>query len=124
MPRPKKCRRVCCMPKYNEFRVHQEEHNEGEVVVLTVDEYEAIRLIDKEGYSQEECSMYMNVARTTVQQIYTSARKKLATVLVDGCTLKIQGGDYQLCESDQSCCHRSCCHKGLHSHCNKEEERA
>lgn len=121
MPRPKKCRRVCCMPKFNEFRAHQEEQQESHVVILSVDEYESIRLIDKEGYSQEECSVYMNVARTTVQQIYTSARKKLATVLVDGCTLKIEGGDYQLCESDQNCCHRKQCYKGLHS-CQKQEE--
>ena len=39
-------------------------------VILTIDEYEAIRLIDKLGYSQEECGNYMQVARTTVQMIY------------------------------------------------------
>ena len=111
MPRPRKCRRVCCMPKYNQFLTPQQEQEEGKIVILTVDEYESIRLIDKEGYSQEECSSYMNVARTTVQQIYTSARKKLAIVLVEGCTLKIEGGDYQLCEDEEHCCHRNCCHQ-------------
>ena len=41
MPRPRKCRKVCRMPKCREF---QSAHRAGEYVVLTVDEYECIRL--------------------------------------------------------------------------------
>ena len=115
MPRRKKCRKVCQMPQTREFRPL------GRVdcrnpVILTVDEYEAIRLIDKQGFSQEECSNYMQVARTTVQMIYTEARRKLAEALVDGRPLRIEGGDYQLCDGQEEVCgcggcrrhHRSC----------------
>ncbi len=109
MPRPRKCRRVCQMPSYNEFAPKECVANE-DCIILTVDEYETIRLIDQEGYSQEECSLYMNVARTTVQQMYTSARKKIALMLVEGKKLKIEGGDYRLCDEKETCCHKRGCH--------------
>ncbi len=72
--------------------------DEEETVILTVDEYEAIRLIDREGLSQEECSAYMQVARTTAQLIYNNARKKLADALVLGLPLRIEGGHYRICD--------------------------
>lgn len=110
MPRPTKCRRVCSMPDNRRFTPEIPGEN-GEAVVLTVDEYEAVRLIDQNGLSQEECGSYMNIARTTVQQIYTVARKKLADALVEGRPLEIRGGRYQLCQAEGgcgSCCRRRC----------------
>ena len=77
MPRPRKCRKVCCLPNNDGF-VPVRGGEELTPIVLNVDEYEAIRLIDREGFSQEQCGEYMHIARTTVQQIYAAARKKLA----------------------------------------------
>lgn len=115
VPRPRKCRKICQLPQTREFFPAGDSSCET-AVILTVDEYEAIRLIDKHGFSQEECSTYMQVARTTVQMIYNSARKKLASALVDGLPLRIEGGDYQLCDGNEEfhgCAgcrkhHRSC----------------
>ena len=110
MPRPKKCRRVCDYPQTLTF-LPEDHKNREQAVILTVDEYETIRLIDKEGLSQEQCGDFMQVARTTVQQIYASARKKLADMLVNGLPLRIEGGDYQLCNGGNRAFGCSNCYK-------------
>ena len=68
-----------------------------EHIILTVDEYECIRLIDHQGFSQEQCAEYMQVSRATAQLIYETARKKLAEALVKGCSILIEGGEYRIC---------------------------
>jgi len=111
MARPRKCRKVCCLPEINLFGPLNIPNKDSEMIVMTVDEYEAIRLIDLEGMMQEECAEKMNVARTTVQRIYNDARKKLAQSLVNGNVLKIVGGDYKLCNESEPLCGCGRCHK-------------
>lgn len=114
MPRPKKWRKVCCLPTSAAFAPVGVRFVRDEAVRLSVDEYEAIRLIDREGFTQEECAEYMQIARTTVQQIYHDARRKLSVFLVEGRPLVISGGEYRLCgggEPDCGCggCRRHRC---------------
>lgn len=118
MPRPMKGRRVCKMPSVNKFGPLNVPKNPDEAIIMTVDEYETIRLIDLEGYKQEDCAKQMNVARTTVQGIYIEARKKIADSIVNGKILLIQGGEYKLCEevhhNGEGACHgfrRQNCHR-------------
>lgn len=110
MPRPTKCRRVCHFPDTLEF-VPAQDAGGRQPVIMSVDEYEAIRLMDKEGLSQEQCSEFMQIARTTVQKIYENARRKLAIVLVEGRPLKIEGGEYRLCDGRETCCSVKGCFK-------------
>ena len=82
MPRKARCRCICGYPDYWTFV--PEGATSDEVIVMSLDEFETIRLIDKEGLTQEECAARMGVSRTTVTGIYDSARRKLATSLIDG----------------------------------------
>ena len=104
MPRPRKWRKVCCLPESNRFGPLNTLINQEHFVIMSVDEYETIRLIDLEGFTQEECADQMNIARTTVQRIYNDARKKLAESLVNGKVLRIEGGDYKLCDGLEKSC--------------------
>lgn len=104
MPRPRKWRNVCCLPPVSAFVPDVASTEAVAEVVMTVDEYETIRLIDYEGFSQEECSGYMNIARTTAQLVYNKARQKVARALVEGVTLRIEGGEYRLCGGDEAAC--------------------
>ena len=103
MPRRVKCRKVCHYPQTLEF-LPQNNNAEQEPIVLTVDEYEAIRLVDRRGMSQEQCAAFMQIARTTVQRIYETARKKLADFVVEGRPLRIEGGDFRLCNGSSTGC--------------------
>lgn len=76
MGRPMKWRKVCSLPESNRFGPLDLSSDINNYVNMTVDEYETIRLIDLEGFTQEECAKQMNVARSTVQGIYIEARKK------------------------------------------------
>lgn len=111
MPRPRKWRKVCCLPESNSFGPLNAQLNIEEHIIMTVDEYETIRLIDMQGFTQAECANQMNIARTTVQGIYNEARKKLAEVLVNGRALRIEGGEYKLCDGLEKHCRCGGCRR-------------
>lgn len=100
MPRPVKRRLVCNLPDYALYGPLKNISTANEIIVMSIEEYETIRLIDSEGLDQEQCAENMEVARSTVQRIYNDARKKIAASLVNGKTLKIEGGNYEICSGD------------------------
>lgn len=107
MPRSAKCRRVCQMPVHCRFAPEQPSREEP--LLLTVEEYEAVRLMDHLGLTQEEAAAQMDVARTTVQRIYAQARRKLAAFLVEGRPLQIVGGSYAICPRHSGGCRNGGC---------------
>ncbi|MEE1186543.1 MAG: DUF134 domain-containing protein [Acutalibacteraceae bacterium] len=112
MPRPKRCRRVCSEPQFCCFSPAGVE--QPEETVLTVDEYEVIRLVDYEKKSHEQCAAVMNISRTTVTEIYEKARYKIAECLVRGKQLNINGGNYKICQKQKTCSGQVCKNQGCH----------
>ena len=74
MGRVTKARRVCAMPLYARFAPQPDEAKAP--VRMEIEDYECIRLMDYLGMTQEKCAVQMGVARTTVQGIYTRARRR------------------------------------------------
>lgn len=107
MSRPQKKREICCLPKCNKFSpINQSDKK----VILSLDQFETIRLIDYEKLTQEECSLEMKVARTTVQSIYDEARAIIADAIINSKHLIIEGGNVNLCDNEKNCesCNREC----------------
>lgn len=96
MARPVRCRRICFEPKYSQF-IPDGTENRGQVL-LTIDEFEAVRLIDYEKKTHAQCARQMAISRTTVTEIYERARGKIADCMVNGKTLCISGGNYVVCD--------------------------
>lgn len=107
MPRPSRCRRICAAPRVETFCPNG--CAEGEPILLTLDEYEVIRLVDLEQQTHEQCATQMDISRSTVQEIYESARHKIAACLVHGKPMRITGGNYRICGGQEHpLCGRSC----------------
>lgn len=109
MPRPCKRRRICGLPSCRHFGPKDIRAADGQPIIMTLDEFETIRLIDLEGLKQEECAGQMKIARTTAQAIYNSARSKIAECLINGKELTIAGGNYELCDGSAHGCMCGCC---------------
>ena len=95
MARPVKVRRVCEEPKYTRFVPAGAECSEP--VFLTTEEYEVIRHVDHQKMTHEECATQMGISRSTVTEIYESARTKIADALINGKELCVEGGNYRIC---------------------------
>ena len=122
MPRPQRCRRICQKPPIDTF--YPENSQDETPIRLTLDEYEVIRLVDLKQQTHEQCAFQMDISRSTVQEIYESARRKLAACLVYGRTLMISGGNYRICggQENENC--GSCCRKlAQPAHCPDKQQK-
>ncbi|MBI5249653.1 MAG: DUF134 domain-containing protein [Desulfomonile tiedjei] len=106
MARPKFCRRISQKPVWRIFKPVGAPVKALEEIVLSMDEFEAIRLADLEGLYQEQAAERMNVSRQTFGRIVEVARRKVARVLSEGLALRIEGGEVEIPEKRAFKCNR------------------
>ena len=89
MPRRKKCRMIGEMPGVLFFKPRGIPTSDLEIVELSMDELEAIKLKDMVGLDQEECAEKMGISRPTFHRILTKARRKIADAMINGKAIKL-----------------------------------
>ncbi|HPE52067.1 MAG TPA: DUF134 domain-containing protein [Methanothrix soehngenii] len=80
-------------------RFEPEGEKRGEEVKITLEELEAIRLVDLLDLQQQEAALYMGISRKSFWNDLRSGRKKVASALVYGLGIRIEGGSYLLREA-------------------------
>ena len=73
-----------------------------EAVCLSLEELEAVRLVDLLELEQEEAASYMGISRKAFWNDLSSARKKISVALVYGMGILIEGGSYILREQEDT----------------------
>ena len=94
MPRRRRMRQVKFEPDIAFFKPAGVPMRDLEEVVLSVEEFEALRLSDFEKLTQNECAEKMNISQPTFNRLISSAREKIAQALVEGKAIRIKGGHY------------------------------
>lgn len=119
MPRGRKCRRVCFAPVSPRFS--PELDGSGDVR-LALEEFEALRLVDRETLGQDEAAKKMDISRGTLQRILYAARFKVADALTSGKSILIEGGSYRLTGRSENC-GRGCRHCGAGGPAREKEKK-
>ena len=99
MPRPRRCRRVHGRPDFDYFKPAGIRLRDLTESVISVDEFEAVRLKDLTGMDQGAAAKEMNISQPTFHRLVLAARKKIADAIVHGKAIRIEGGNYQLYRS-------------------------
>lgn len=108
MARPEKCRKIGRPPSITGFVVKGTQTSSHDVIQLTYEEYESLRLIGYESKNHVDASEIMGVSRPTMTRIYSKAVYKICKAMVEGQSVEITGGNYRLEKPWYRCrkCHR------------------
>jgi len=112
MPNRRRQRKISMLPPMEGFKPFGIPMRELESVILLYEEFEAIRLADYEGLTQEEAAEKMNISRPTFTRLYEKARRTIARAFIEVKAIIIQGGTYVTEEYWYKC---QVCHETLNT---------
>lgn len=104
------------MPPVQSFKPVGVRRCEIDEIVMTLEEWEALRLNDRDGIEQQDAAVMMGVSKPTFHRIITEARRKTVAALTRGKALRIEGGDFRLVERLPHFACRDCGHEWQASH--------
>lgn len=103
MVRPKRHRWVGKEPLIDYFKPRGTPIWQLEEIILTHEEYEALRLKEVENYDQIKAAGLMNISQPTYSRVLDSARKIVADAIINGKALKIEGGVFKIVQRKFNC---------------------
>jgi predicted DNA-binding protein (UPF0251 family) len=92
--RPKINKIINTIPLFVYYVPHGVSEDKLEEITLTIEELESLNLKDKQGLDQNDSAQKMGISRGTFQRLLKTARKKLITALLEGKSIKFEGGNY------------------------------
>ena len=90
MPRPRLRRRIGFRANTTFFKPQGIPIRNLEIISITAEEMEALRLKHVAGLNQTQCSEKMNTSQSTFQRILASAQEKVGAALVSGNAIEIR----------------------------------
>lgn len=89
MPRPRLNRKIYFNPDVTYFKPQGAPMSILDVVELSLEETEALRLKNIEKLDQIECARIMNTSQSTLQRILTRAYNKVSDAIINGKAIRI-----------------------------------
>jgi uncharacterized protein len=93
--RPRKVRFIQKMPKVTQFSPRGKP-GRPEIASITIDELEALKLTDYQGFSQANGATAMHISRSSFGRMVRESRRKLADAIINGKIIKIVFGEAQV----------------------------
>jgi predicted DNA-binding protein (UPF0251 family) len=88
-------RRIGFLPDATFFKPQGIPMFELEIVVISHEELEAIRLVDFIGLEHEETAQKMGISRKTMAKDLKNGRRKIADALLHGKAIRVEGGNFE-----------------------------
>jgi len=89
--RPRKLKIIQEQPRTDHFSPRGRPGRPDEIVV-SLEEYEAMRLQDYQGMQQKQAALMMGISQQSFSRIVRDARRKVSDALVNAKIIRIEGG--------------------------------